>query len=626
MNSETTPKKKDIFHLNLELDNKILNSIYKTIQPTLEKIIGVPGVTDIYAGAVDKNNPDDFCEAILDYMNVTCKISDQDLARIPKNGKIVVVSNHPFGGIEGIMMGAILRRVRPDVKIMANYFLSVIPEMRDLFLFVDPFGGPKAARANLATMKQSIEWIKDGHLFGVFPAGEVSHATWKNRKITDPAWSDTISKIIRKTESPVIPMFFAGNNRFFFQLAGLLHPRFRTALLPRELINKKGQHIEVRVGNVIPWARLKKIETDLELTEYLRHRTYMLENRPSGKTLAESIVEKGIHCGVEPVIDTIDPELLLADVESLPASQLLLESNDMQVWHAAYKQIPHVMREIGRLREITFRATDEGTGKSIDVDEFDEYYQHLFVWNKEKSEIVGAYRLGRTDNIIKRFGKKGLYTTTLFNIKSSFFDEINPALEMGRSFVRIEYQRSFSPLLMLWRGIGHYVAKYPKYKILFGPVSINKEYQSTSRQLMVTFLKIHNYLPDLASKVKARTPFRSKKIKGWHKEHSKRIISSIDEVSDVVSDLEWDDKGVPILLKQYLKMGGKLLGFNVDPNFSDVLDGLILVDVTKTDPKIMERYMPREKLKEFHKLHNTFEKAYGPEEKSESPAKELAEA
>ncbi len=626
MNNETTPKKKDIFHLDLELENKTLNSVYKTIQPALEKAIGVPGLIDIYSGAVDQNNPDDFCQAILDYMNVTCKISDQDLARIPKNGKIVVVSNHPFGGIEGIMMGAILRRVRPDVKIMANYFLSVIPEMRDLFLFVDPFGGPKAARANLASMKKSIEWVKDGHMFGVFPSGEVSHATWKNRKITDPAWSNTISKIIRKTESPVIPIFFAGCNRLLFQIAGLIHPRFRTALLPRELINKKGQQIEVRVGNVIPWARLKKFGTEQELTEYLRHRTYMLENRPLSKSLGEAIVEKVANCGMEPVIDAVDPELLLADVEGLPDSQMLLESNDMQVWHAAHKQIPNVMREIGRLREITFRATDEGTGKSIDVDEFDEYYQHLFVWNKEKAEIVGAYRLGRTDNIIKRFGKKGLYTTTLFNIKSSFFDEINPALEMGRSFVRIEYQRSFSPLLMLWRGIGHYVAKYPKYKILFGPVSINKEYQSSSRQLMVTFLKIHNYLPDLASKVKARTPFRSRKIKGWHNEHSKRIISSIDEVSDVVSDLEWDDKGVPILLKQYLKMGGKLLGFNVDPNFSDVLDGLILVDVTKTDPKIMERYMPREKLREFHKLHNTIEQAYGPEEKAQATAKELAEA
>lgn len=265
MNNDITPKKKDIFHLDLELENKTLNSVYKTIQPAIEKTIGVPGLIDIYSGAVDQNNPDDFCQAILDYMNVSCKISDQDLARIPKNGKIVVVSNHPFGGIEGIMMGAILRRVRPDVKIMANYFLSVIPEMRDLFLFVDPFGGAKAARANLASMKQSIEWIKDGHMFGVFPAGEVSHATWKNRKVTDPAWSDTISKIIRKTESPVIPMFFAGNNRLFFQIAGLLHPRFRTALLPRELINKKGQQIEVRVGNVIPWARLKKSVPNMNL-------------------------------------------------------------------------------------------------------------------------------------------------------------------------------------------------------------------------------------------------------------------------------------------------------------------------------------------------------------------------
>lgn len=601
-NSES--KNKNIFNLDLKLDNELMDSLYKSIQPAIEKIIGVPGLMDIYNGGVAQNTPEKFSDAILRHMDIQCEISEQDLARIPKNGKIVVVANHPFGGIEGIIMGAILQRVRPDVKIMANYVLSVVPEMRDLFLFVDPFGGPSAARSNLATMKSTISWVKDNQMLGVFPAGEVSHLKWGSRKIVDPPWSDTISKIIKKTESPVIPMFFDGSNRFIFQLAGLLHPRLRTILLPRELINKRGSAIKIRVGNVIPWSRLKKIYTDQELTEYLRHRTYMLENRPVSETKS-GIVEKMVNCGLQPLIDPVDPELLYSDVEQLPESQLLLSSGEMEVYHAAFDQIPHIIREIGRLRELTFRATDEGTGNPIDLDDFDTYYQHLFVWNKEKNELVGAYRLGRTDNIIKRFGKKGLYTTTLFNIKSSFFDEISPALEMGRSFVRPEYQRSFSPLLMLWRGIGHYVAKYPKYKILFGPVSINKEYQSSSRQLMVTFLKIHNYLPELAAKVKARTPFRSRKIKGWDKKHSKRIISSIDEVSEVVSDLEWDDKGVPILLKQYLKMGGKLLGFNIDPNFSDVLDGLILVDVTKTDPKIMERYMPREQLMKFHELHKS---------------------
>lgn len=611
----------DIFSLDVELSGKAANAMLRTVRNPLEKVLGLNALNDIYRRSREMGDPTYFAENVLKAMNVDFRIAEQDLARIPEKGKVVMVANHPFGGIEGIIMGAILQRVRPDVKIMANYLLHAIPEMRDLFIFVDPFGGKEAARANLASMKQTISWLKDGQMLGVFPAGEVAHATWKNRKVTDPKWSNTVAKIVMKTESPVVPMFFLGTNRLMFQLAGLIHPRLRTVLLPNELVNKKNTVIDVRVGNAIPFSRLRKFENESDLTDYIRTRTYMLADRPSKESGSPAIVFP--NSNMEPVIDPIDPELLLTDVENLPESQLLLENSGTQVYHAAIKQIPHIIQEIGRLREITFRATDEGTGKSIDLDEFDEYYQHLFVWNKEKAEIIGAYRLGRTDNIIKRFGKKGMYTTTLFNIKSDFFNQISPALEMGRSFVRPEYQRSFSPLLMLWRGIGHYVAKYPKYKILFGPVSINKEYQSSSRQLMVSFLKAHNYLPELASKVKAITPLRNRKLKGWDKKKSQHIIASVDDLSEVVSDLEFDDKGVPILLKQYLKLGGKLLGFNVDPNFSDVLDGLILVDITKTDPRIMERYMPKADLVKFHEMHNS---AYANELLEEARAKELKEA
>jgi putative hemolysin len=594
----------DIFSLDVDLANPLANSLLKSMRSPIEKIVGLDLMNDIYRRSCQMEDISRFAENILKVMNVDFRISEQDLARIPLNGKIVVVANHPFGGIEGIIMAAILQRVRPDVKIMANYLLSAIPEMRDLFIFVDPFGGASAARANLASMKNTISWLRDGKMLGVFPAGEVAHFTLKNRKIADPVWSNTIAKIVKKTETPVLPMFFIGRNRLMFQLAGMLHPRLRTAMLPRELANKKNTVIEVRVGNVIPFTRLRKFEDETDLTDYIRQRTFMLENRPASEDPGKAITFPGTATMV-PVIEAVDPELLLQDVEALPAEQLLLQTADTKVFYANYEQIPNIITEIGRLREITFRATDEGTGRAVDLDEFDEYYQHLFVWNIQKLEIVGAYRLGRTDKIIERFGQKGMYTTTLFNIKPAFFQQISPALEMGRSFVRIEYQRSFSPLLMLWRGIGHYVALHPRYKILFGPVSINKEYQSSSRQLMVKFLKVHNYMPELANKVKAITPFRAERIKGWDRKHTKRIINSIDDVSMVVSDLEPDDKGVPILLKQYLKLGGKLLGFNVDPNFSDVLDGLILVDITKTDPKIMERYMPKQKLVEFHVMHRS---------------------
>lgn len=306
---------------------------------------------------------------------------------------------------------------------------------------------------------------------------------------------------------------------------------------------------------------------------------------------------------MEPIVDPVPSVEMEAEIAALPSSQRLLVSGEYEVYHAMKKQTQRVLHEIGRLREVTFRGTHEGTGKSIDLDRFDDYYVHLFVWNSEKKELVGAYRIGRTDNIIKRHGKKGLYTTTLFNIKSSLFDQINPALEMGRSFVRPEYQRSFAPLLLLWKGIGHYVVKYPNYKVLFGPVSISSEYHSMSRHLMVSFLKMHNYLPDMARKVKPKTPYRGRRIKGIDP-RNRSMVRSLEDVSELISEFESDNKGVPILLKQYLKLGGKLMGFNVDPDFSDVLDGLILVDLTKTDPNILKRYMGEEGLAGFKAFHS----------------------
>jgi putative hemolysin len=308
--------------------------------------------------------------------------------------------------------------------------------------------------------------------------------------------------------------------------------------------------------------------------------------------------------GYAPIIDPLDRDLLDDDIVNLPARQKLLESGEFDVYYSNFRQIPNIIREIGRLREIAFRDTDEGTGKELDLDWYDEHYMHLFIWNREKRELIGAYRLGRTDNICKKIGREGLYTTTLFKMKKSLLEDINPALEMGRSFIRPEYQRSFAPLLLLWKGIGHYVHRYPKYKILFGPVSISNDYETSSRQLMVAFLMVHNFLPELAKKVKPVTPFKSSgKISMAHDKKEKGLID-IDDVSDMISDIEGDKKGIPILLKQYLKLGGKLLGFNVDPSFADALDGLILVDLTKTDPRILTRYMPKGGIDEFLEYHS----------------------
>ncbi len=589
-----------IFHLDVEVKGATRRKLLSVAKRPLEWMLSFKNLNNLYNEALRYQTDQAFHDKLLERMNVNYYISERDMERIPKEGRVIVVANHPFGGIEGIILASILRSARNDSKILANYLLECIPELRDVFFFVDPFRSSNATRTNLASMKKALQWLRDDHALGVFPAGEVAHLSLGNRKVVESEWNESVASLIRKTESAVLPVYFDGSNGPLFQLMGLIHPRLRTMMLPRELINKKNRDIDICIGKLIAFNKLASFESDKELISYLRQRTFMLQNR-SGEESDNSITVSISDETMEPVIDAVPPEEIEEEIAALPATQMLIESNEYEVYHAVKKQAPKLLREIGRLREITFRGTHEGTGKSIDLDSFDDYYVHLFVWNKEKKEVVGSYRIGRTDNVIKRYGKKGLYTTTLFNIKSSLFDQINPALEMGRSFVRPEYQRSFAPLMLLWKGIGHYVVKYPKYKILFGPVSISSDYHSMSRHLMVSFLKLHNYLPDMARMVKPKRPYRGRRVKGMDPKN-RTMIRSLEDVTELISEFENDNKGVPILLKQYLKLGGKLLGFNVDPDFSDVLDGFILVDLTKTDPKILRRYMGDDGLSSFHEF------------------------
>ena len=293
----------------------------------------------------------------------------------------------------------------------------------------------------------------------------------------------------------------------------------------------------------------------------------------------------------QPIAEPLDSKLLIRDVESLPLDQKLYGNDEYEVFYAKAWQLPHLMPEIGRLREISFRKIGEGTGKALDVDIFDTYYDHLFVWQKTNQEVVGAYRIGRADDILRGFGKKGLYTNTLFKFKKSFFETLGPALEMGRSFVRPEYQRTPSALFLLWKGVGQYILRQPQYTVLFGPVSISNDYRELSRQLIVEYLRERDHAPELSRLVKARTPFQGRTTKPWYSITPNALFRDIEELSIFISTIESDHKGMPILLKQYLKLGAKVIAFNVDEYFCDSLDGLIVVDLKDTESRMLTRFI-----------------------------------
>ncbi len=541
-------------------------------------------------------------ERLLRYLEVTYRIADRELDRLPRNGPAVVVANHPFGILEGAVLATVLKQRRRDVRFLANGILTaILPELADLIIPVDPLGGHDSVSANQRGLRKSIEFLCAGGMLVIFPAGEVSHFQWRERAIMDPEWNTAVARMIgiverRGCELSVVPIFVRGANSLLFQAAGLIHPRLRTALLARELLNKRRHVVDLRIGTPIDGGKLLAISTDQERTQYLRWRTYLLAKRNDFKPkISLPMLRRNRPACLETIAPAIPPPLLSAEIAALGSDFLLARSGDLEVYLAPSHRMPALLREIGRLREITFRAVGEGSGKASDLDRFDEYYRHLFAWNSVKCEIVGAYRLAATDVVLRSTGVEGLYTAKLFHFSDEFLDRLGPALEMGRSFIRAEYQKTLAPLALLWKGIARFIIINPRYKILFGPVSISNHYQSTSRELMISFLERRASLGNWVNLVRPRNaPKRTP---------TPVFCRDIEELSGVVADLEPAQLGVPVLLRQYLRLGGQLLGFNVDPDFSNSLDGLILVDLTKTEPKLLVRYLGKREATGFLDYH-----------------------
>ena len=542
-------------------------------------------------------------ESLLAEMRVTFRIDEKDVRRIPRTGPVLAVSNHPFGMLDGAVLGALLLRVRNDVKIMTNRLLSGVAELREHCIFVDPFQEIGSIQRNRRALKQALVWLREGHMLAVFPAGEVSHLQLARGEVTDREWSPMIARLARMTEAAVLPVFFQGRNSIAFHALSLIHPGLRTPWLINEFLNQAGKSLQVRTGSVVSRRTLAAIGNDEETIQYLRRRTYLLAQRSSRSWVLPSISHLARpHKRRELIAPETRKELVVEEIQGLGGEQCMEDSRDLSVYVARARQVPNVLRELSRLREITFRQVGEGAGRSRDLDPFDDYYLHVFLWDKTKQQLAGAYRMGICPEILARRGPRGLYTSTLFRYDPRFFERLGPAAELGRSFVLPEYQRQFAPLLLLWKGIAQYVSQHPETPILFGAVSISSQYSSASRELIVRYFE-SRHREEMSNLVRPRRPFRPFRLRPWDCAAISRSLRDLEDLGDLVSDLESDAKGIPILFRQYARLGGTMLAFNVDNNFSDALDGLVLVDLRRTDSLVLERYRGKEGVERFRKYH-----------------------
>ncbi len=553
----------------------------------LMEIMKINDVNKLFAQAQPKQGPE-FVDAILEGMGVEIDFDPAELKNIPTTGGFVAIANHPYGGVEGMVLLKILCMVRPDAKLMANFLLKKIPNLSDYFIAVNPFENIEHS-SSISGIKNTLELLRNGTPIGIFPAGEVSTYKIENQEVTDRQWHPVVGKIIAKAKVPVVPVYFHGNNGLLFNLLSLIHPTIRTAMLPAELFNKKGHTIKLRIGKPIHLNEVPYSGNTTKLLNFLRAKTYSLGTglEEERKIFNPRNIFK-IKKTPEPIALPATVDLIEKEVETLKENYLVWTEKNYEVFIAPPSLLPNIIKEIGRLREITFREVGEGSNKSSDLDEYDIYYNHLFIWDFEANLIVGAYRIGKGDEIYYSMGKKGFYTAELFKIKGGFTPVLKKSLELGRSFIRKEYQQKPLPLFLLWKGILKYLIDNPRYRYLIGPVSISNSFSKFSKSLIVDYISKNHFDHDMAQYVKPRKKFKV----DFSKIDTELLLAgenSFKILDNLISEVETRNMKVPVLLRQYIALNAKIICFNIDPKFSDCLDGFLVLDLEKVPQEMLEK-------------------------------------
>ena len=533
----------------------------------------------------------EFLNAIIDNLQIKFEIPEEDLKRLPKEGAYITISNHPLGGIDGVLLLKLMLEREPNFKIIANFLLHRIEPLKKYILPVNPFENHKDAKSSVIGIKETLRHLSDGKPLGMFPAGEVS--TYKDGKLmVDKAWEEGAIKVIRKAQVPVVPIYFHAKNSWLFYLLSKFNETLRTAKLPSEVFSQKHRVIKVRIGKPISVNEQNEHLTIEEYSEFLRRKTYMLANPFEKETPFLPTPNLKLPKNPKQIVTAACQETMVEEIDSLRENDCrLLHSKNYEVFFAKAQDIPNVLHEIGRLREITFREVGEGTNESIDLDQFDKYYHHLFLWDKDAHKIAGAYRMGLGSEIYPKYGIQGFYLNDLFRFEPELHDMMHKSIEMGRAFIIKEYQQKPMPLFLLWKGIIHTTLRYPEHKFLLGGVSISNQFSDFSKSLMIEFMKSNYYDPYIAQYIHPKKAYKVK-LKDADKDFIfNETEADLNKFDKIIDELEPGILRLPVLIKKYIKQNAKVVAFNVDPLFNNAVDGLMYIRIADIPESTMKPVM-----------------------------------
>ena len=538
-------------------------------------------INSIYDRCVANSDEAHFTSSLLYQFRANYHISPLELKRIPTKGPVVLVSNHALGGLDGIMLIHLLQEVRPDFKLMANFILERVTRLKKWFIGVNPFDGNLTSKSSIGGFRQVLRHLENDGLFAVFPAGEVASKLKKQVPI-DPTWNAATMRLIQRAKVPVVPVYFhARNSPLFYRLAKI-HPLLRTARLPAELLTQRHRSIDIRIGKPIAVKDQDNHQSIEDYSSFVRRKLYMLSNIFERKSILKRVPRalNRKNNSVMPIAPAVPPSLLEPEIIALKNSgKSLLVSKDYELFLTSSELIPNILTEIGRQREITFRAVGEGTNKPLDLDHYDNDYLHLFLWDHKARTLVGSYRLGLGKQLMNAHGISGFYLSELFKFEAEIMYMFNNSIELGRAFVSKTYQQRPMPLFLLWKGIIHATLRYPEYDYLMGSVSISNQFSKFTKSLMIEFMRSHYYDPYLAQYITPKKEFKVKLDDADKEFVFDETSADLNKFDKLIDEVEPGALRLPVLIKKYIKQNARVASFNVDPLFNNAIDGLMYIKI-----------------------------------------------
>ena len=515
----------------------------------------------------------DMVEQVLEHLDILCTVSARDLEQIPEHGPLVIIANHPTGTLDGLALLYAVSRVRRDVKVVTNRMLTHLEPLSSLFIPVDNMGG-RTAKSSLVQMEQHLQ---NAGVLIFFPAGEVSRPTRKG--IRDKKWHSGFIKLAGKLRVPLLPVHIQAHNSLLFYASTLVSPTLSMLLLMQQMFRRRHSQLPIKIGQQIAWHHWHSATlSSREMAEQCRQHVMRLGKGVPGVFKTQ--------CAIARPEDRATLKRALAQAESLDKTS---DGKTIYLWQRNGQEDAPLLRELGRLREIAFRAVEEGSGKRRDTDCYDDDYLHLILWDEEDLEIVGAYRFMPTAMQIEKRGVEGLYSYSLFHYDDKMQDVLEHGIELGRSFIQPRYWGRRG-LDYLWSGIGAYLARYPHYRYLFGPVSISGGLPPAARDLLVAFYRL--WFPATHPLAASRQPYPASLPDVLAQFGGVDYVDDLTKLKSLLGNLGC---GIPPLYKQYSELcepgGVQFIDFGSDPAFNNCVDGLVLVDLCYLKTNRYQRYI-----------------------------------